>query len=247
MPEDENGAVEAEQVEEAVAASERPEWLPDKFTNPEDLARAYEESQRQATRASQEAAELRETVDDLAAQMDQYNAPQQQGFEQNPLVMQYANALGIDPADAAQALAVQAQVAQAVAQESGQRQPGPDVSMLTAFAENQIRSTNSDYDKYREQTIQVLQENPQLVADTGTLDGVQRGLDTAFQIARGRALAEANANEAQKAAQAEKSRDDKLQAQTAPGSGSRPERTTEASDVWERIKNAQTGGFSLPT
>ncbi len=232
---------------------ELPDWVDPKFASAENpieaQARSYSEALRAMEESGRERNELRETVDELVQQMETFSAPvqQQPGIHDNPLVVQYANALGIAVEDAAAALSVQAQVAQAVAQENAPRPAGPDVSMLTAFAENQIRSQNSDYDTHRDATIRVLQENPQLVADTGTLDGVQRGLDTAFQIARGRALHEQSLSAEQKAQADEAARAAKMAAQGVPGNGTRPQRVNEASDVWTRIKNADVGGFKLPS
>lgn len=64
--------VEQVQVEGNVTGSEapveqtqesRPEWLPEKFNSPEDLAKGYSELEKQFTQSRQEAAQARETED----------------------------------------------------------------------------------------------------------------------------------------------------------------------------------------
>ncbi len=234
--------------EEVVAEQERPDWLDPKFKSVEDQARAFNEAEREKGRLSTEIGGLRSEMDELTAYVENLPAQQPQNGDlgQNPLVAQYSRAF--EEGDVATMLAVQAEIARAAAAQSAPAVPEQDYGMLTAFAENQIRQANPDYDQYRSQTVEILQRNPQLIPDGATLDTVQNGILMALNAARGEAALTQQQAQAERDRATEQAQDAKRQAQTVPGGGSRPQRMDgEGGDIWERIKNADTGGFRLPT
>ncbi len=235
------------QVEAAGHDPARPEWLPEKYADEAAFAKAHTELDQAYGRQGQELGELRGQLEQMQAQLEQM-PPQQQYYSdpnENPLVTAYARAF--EEGDVQGMLAVTAQIAQATAQAAAPAPPQQDYSLVAQFAENQVRAAHPDYDTYRDEAMSVLQSNPQLVPEGSSLTQVQNGITAALEVARGRALHQQSQAEAQKQQQAEAQRLAKINSQTVPGGGTRPQAVDQKSDLWERIKNADTGGFRLPT
>ncbi len=239
------------QVEEEIAA-EQPEWLDPKFAaadNPvEAQARSYAEAQRLIQERGREAGDAERRAADAEQRLAELEAAQQQQYvgngEQNPLVTAYERAF--EEGDIHGMLAIQAQIAQAVAAEAAPKPAGPDTALLVQFAENQIRATNSDYDQYRDATVDVLKEmeaaGVSLTGEGATLQSVQSGIASALDMARGRAAYQQQQSEATKQAAADRARAEKQQAQTLPGGGTRPPTPDENASAWEKIVNSKSGG-----
>lgn len=232
---------------EATQEPDRPEWLPERFKNPEDLVRSWEESTRKISDQGQELSSLREEFDSLA---EQFNVPQQQqqfyGQQQpdpmqHPLIAAYSQAM--EAGDYGNAALLQAELNRQYAEANAPKvqEPEPDLGPVAALAEMQLRQRyGQEYDQFAQRASEILTLYPHLVPN-GSLDGVMAGTETALRLAKEEALSQQAKSLAQQQAEQEQARQRKLAAQTATGAGGRPQTADEQSDLWNRIKNSDAG------
>ena len=218
--------------------------LPENFKTVEALAASYKEAERK--------------IHEQAAQLKKIEELEQRNREWEEWAMQQNQAQSARPEDqfielwedpdrqAHLALNLAQKVAQlesALAQQS-QRGPDPTLTQIAAqYAENTVRSQHQDWDQYREQVAELVQQNPHLLgtAENSTPQEIARGLELAYWTVKGQSLA---SNQAQFATDAtEAARIAKEQAQTMSGASSRPPTMSADQEYWERIRAAASGGY----
>lgn len=230
-------------VQEETPVEDRPEWLPERFADPQAFRQSYDEAQRKISELGTDNAQIREELDSLSEQMNAQ--PQQNQFQQDasqhPLIAAISSAH--ENGDYANAAILQAELNRQYMEANTPKvkEPEPDLSPLSTLAEMQLRQQwGPEYDKYSPRAAEILQQNPNLVSDS-TLEGITSGVQTALRLAREESMYSSQQSLAQQQAEAETARQRKLAAQTATGSGGRPQVADEQSDLWAAIKNSDAG------
>jgi hypothetical protein len=240
---------------EPPAQEARPEWLPGNFESPEQLAQSWSEANRKITEQGQETARLRDELDSMAelVQQSQMQPPQQYDYQQNPLAMAAQQAW--DNGDAQAFLAINAQIADAVANEKFQalqqaQQPNKAAndSMLAVYGDMAERNLQQTYgpDLYGElsgRAAELLQSGQVQITDPNSLGGVQSAMDTAFRHAASEKLFKQQQDAAAVAAEDAKVRQAKLDGQTLQPSGGRPPAPDQQEQVWNEIVAAGANRF----
>ncbi len=240
---------------EPPAQEERPGWLPDNFSSPEDLARSYQESQRKITEQGQQLSQVRDELESMAelVQQSQQLPQQQYGYQENPL--EVAAQQAFDNGDGPAFLRLNAQIAQAAAAEQFQQfqqaqQPtaGQNDSMLAVYGDMAERNLQQQYgpELYTElsgRAAELLKSGQVQITDPNSLIGVQSGLDTAFRHAASEKLFAQQQQAAAQAAEDAKVRQSKLDGQTLQPSGGRPPAPDQQQQVWDEIVAAGANRF----
>ena len=245
MPDEQN--LEAQQQED----NQRPDWLPENFKTPEDLANSYKELQGEFTRTRQQTKEYEQRLSQLeemvAASQQEEEPAQQPNFlqaSQDQLYAAYEN----DPLATMAWLAQES--AKAVLQKSSQdNQPDPrqleaQAQMAGQFAENAIKARYTDWDTHREHVAEEIQNNPDLYPEDlfQTPAGIEKALDRAYKAVKLTAL-ESESDKSLEERIAEQ-RLAKQQAQTLSGQTGRPAPVDDWESRWEEIKNAPSRSYS---
>ena len=234
---------------------ERPEWLPERYDSPEQLAKAYAEAERKITELSERAKHadaLEENYTQLAARLEQVEAQRTQAQSNDaaaPLIQAYQDAY--ERGDAAAMLGIQAQVAQMAAQgavaqvtpQFEQRYQTLEESQANEIGVYAARTLEQRYgDQFEEArgTMQdIIQANPYLIPDAAKYDPTVAvaALENVYRIAT-HGTAQAQTPVATDQA--------KQLAQTATGAGTRVLTADEAKQEWEQIKGAAARSYWEP-
>lgn len=223
--------------------AERPEWLPENFKSPEDLARSYSEAQRKITELAQEKKGLEESVQTLASQFEEFTA-QQNRPDLNAVYSQWNEMFENDP------ISTMAQIAQATAQQVLQSQKQPSAvdqnlpAIVASLADQQLDRQFEDWGHYREKVTELIANDPVYNREDlyANPEVAARTLTTAYQVAKAQDIL-ANATSAEQ--QQNDSRLMKLNAQSAVGASSRPAPADDWQTRWAEIQNAQSGKLGL--
>lgn len=231
---------------------ERPEWLPDKFKNPEDLAKSYSELESKFGQTQQQLKEQQEQWESFLQEQEeqQQQAAQQQQIQQQVPQAQdqlYA-AYEQDPLGTVAWLAQQqsqAAVQQALQQMAPQRQQQQDSMALVAgeIAFRDAERRYDDFDQYRAQIGEEL-KNQRLYAEDGFYDPqvLSSYIDSAYAKTKLAALTNGQASLEQQIQQ--QAHDDKVNAQTISGAAGRPETPDDNEEFYARLKRAANQNYS---
>lgn len=217
----------------------RPDWLPDNFKSPEDLAKSYQEAQRKITELGQQNKGLEESIAELTTQWDQFVEQQNQpdpNDVRNQLLAMYEN----DP------VGTMAQIAQQTAQQvlqqnqQTQQQPQQDIGLVASYAADQMANRYQDWPEYAPAVAELVKSNPLLQsADMTNLQTITQVLEAGYKLAKADAVISGDAAQREAAAAA---RTAKLAAQTATGATGRPDISPDAAQKrWEEIMSANSG------
>lgn len=227
---------------------ERPEWLPENFKSPEDLAASYKEAERKIHELAAKAKE----ADTLAeqnrqwqewAQQQEHTARQQNTGDPRQQFMEVWDDPDRQP-ELVLHMAQQLADLQQQVQQGQQRGPDPVLTEVTAeLAFNKARAEHPDWDDYHDQIAEIVQQNPHILgnAEQTTPTQFAKGLDLAYSIAKGQALANAGGQAVNDAAEA--ARLAKQQAQTMSGQSARPATQSPDEEYWARVRAAASGGY----
>lgn len=245
-----------EEVAAELAAEQgRPEWLPEQFKSPEDLAKSYDESRREMDRLrstlDEERAQFTTTLEQMATLQQQPQYQPQPGLDPqtNQLLAQYQAAA--DSGDAATQLAItlalnQQQVQQEMEKRFSQLNP--------ALAEQQQADRNIAFELASERVAK--RYGDQWGEISGEVEGWLREHQSWLPVVNDPAAFEqviqegakivTNNKAAEQLAALEADRAAKLSAQTASGSGQGryPIATDEKKAEWEAVKAAGGGSYS---
>ena len=219
---------------------ERPEWLPDNFKTPEDLAKSYQESQRKITELSTQNKGLEESIGNLSAQFEQFTAAQSQPDPQ-AVNGYWADLYEQDP------IGTMAQIAQATAQQTiqqfAQQNQRPlqatqqtQSALVAAYADQAMSNTYTDWNDEKGKVAEFIQDNPDIFHEGLFADPAKatKALETAYKMVKADdVLSGATVTQQQMA----DTRQMKLAAQSAVGASGRPDAPS-ASDEWAAIKAA---------
>lgn len=222
-------------VAEEQGNPERPEWLPENFKSPEDLAKSYAESQRKITELANEKKGLEESVQSLAAQFEEFTAAQNRP-DPNQIYSQWEDRYNQDPISTMAEIA--AATAQQILQQQGQQQPATDMDTIGALANMTLAQQHEDWGEHVPRMKEILASEPVFANDNlwRDLPSTTRALESAYKMAKAEALLTNNADLAQQ--QAADTRAMKLGAQSAVGASGRPPAPSSDAEEWERIRNA---------
>ena len=225
-----------ENIEVPVEES-RPDWLPDNFKSPEDLAKSYQSQQSKLTQQGQEISSLKQQVESLVSQHEQTRAAEYSSTIEDQLIE------AIDSGDPRQQLSTLAWLAQEAAKNAVQQfQPAPaqpDAEVLATVVNQKMRDDFPDWDEIRQDVGSVVQEMPGLIpSNASSVTQIAEGLKTAYQIAKARKVL--STGDSIRSVEAEAAAIAKNAAQTITGASQRPATSTPAQELWESIKQAQT-------
>ena len=226
---------------EGVDNPERPEWLPENFKSPEDLAKSYQESQRKITELSTQNKGLEESIGNLSAQFEQFTAAQNQPDPQ-AVYGQWSEAYEQDP------IGTMAQIAQATAaqtvQQYAQQQNQPlqqtqqaQSALVAAYADQAMGTQFEDWNDVKGKVAEFISEQPDMFHEGLFADPAKatRALETAYKLVKADDVLNGTSVAQQQQAD---TRQMKLNAQSAVGASGRPD--APAGDVaeWQAIMTA---------
>jgi hypothetical protein len=231
----------AEDPERDNPEDERPEWLPDKFKSPEDMARSYAEAERKISETTSQLSQYQEGYSDLHNQLEelkaQQNAPDPQ-VAQDWLEEQYATQPLQTMAQLAQQAADNA-VAKQMAQYQQQTQPVQEAQfqLAAAYADEQMKSLAPDWEEYRGKVTELRSQFPHLIPKEHLASPLEltQDLTQVYQLARSTDLAQRAESAEQRATELEQM---KINAQTMTGSLGRPMAPDQQKAEWDAIKSA---------
>lgn len=228
----------------------RPEWLPDNFKSPEDLAKSYDETRREMDRLRSQLDQERNQFSEALTRIEAQTAVQPQpAGGSTDLLAAYQQAVA--EGDAAAQLAITLQLNQQIvtdALDARFKDIGPkldqgskaDQELAFRMAEERVEREFGDaWEGLAPGVDKLLKERPHWIPKEATVDGYLGVLREAASLVRAeKVLADQQSAERDRAA--------KLSAQTAGSSGvSRfPIVTDEKKQAWQEIKDAPTGSFS---
>jgi len=238
---------EHEQEQSANAEPERPDWLPDNFTKPEDLVGSYQQLQAKLREQGTEKNQALETVQELQARLETIEQ-QQQALQwqthQNSLAEQWEMAEPTQQLQIAAAIAQEAaerKFQELQAQSTPQTQGSPQYADMAVFLARQaMEQKHPDWEAVAPKIGEIVQADPALFPVTASdgLETIVSRLDNLYMLAKARQSFEqggsALSDLAVAAAQA------KQQASTISGTNG-PQVSND--DYWEAVKNADPGGY----
>jgi DNA repair exonuclease SbcCD ATPase subunit len=219
----------------------RPEWLPDKFKSPEDMARSYAEAERKISETTSQLSQYQEGYSDLYNQIEelkaQSNAPDPQ-VAQDWLEEQYAT----QPLQTMAQLAAQAAnnaVEERMKQYQQQTQPVQQAQfqIAAAYADAEMGKLAPDWEEYRGKVTDLMQQFPHLIPQDHLASPLEltQDLTQVYQLARSQDLAQRAESAEQRATELEQM---KINAQTMTGSLGRPMAPDQQKAEWDAIKSA---------
>ena len=229
---------------------QRPDWLPERFKSPEELARSYAEAERRITELGQEKSTLEQSVNELADQFEafQQQAQPQQQYDPNadPFLAGYEQAM--ETGDYRTALAYQSQIMQAAVQQginqfaqAQQAQVGPQIeaqyNTVAALADQALGQKYEDWGEYKGKIAEAIQQSPHLVPDQALSSplATAEALDRVYKAVKYDDLVSGVAQQQQAARQSAEAR---RLAELAPNNAGRIPTPEENQTEWERIKAA---------
>lgn len=235
---------------EAEGEAERPEWLPDKFKAPEEMARSYTEAEQRILQLQNEVNRQREEFSEAISSIQEMGqqAPPAQRYDpqQDPLLAQYQQA--VDAGDAQAMLAINLELNRQIARQEAQQiaqEIGPRVSRSNdasrdnaiTLATERVARNYEDWDALAPQIGEFLQARPHWIPEEANVDQFERVLtEAANVITASKIVTQQQADE--------RDRQAKIAAQGLQGTGSRQISQEEGAREWDRIKNVNLGGYA---
>lgn len=232
--------IQADQPEQP----ERPDWLPDNFKTPEDLAKSYGELQN-------EFRQTREQLKAQQAQLEEYLAAQEQQQPQQPEVPfdQLEAAYQENPLGTMAWLAQQAaQAALGNAARQQQEQYAPHLEtqnhLLAYAAEQMLAQQHDDWDEYKTRVGDMIQQDQGLLPESAlsSPEATARALDRVYKIVKAEDVMAQAQNLGQ--SQADQLRQQKMQAQTIAGVAGRPDAPSDDEEHFARLMAAANKGYA---
>lgn len=229
---------------------QRPEWLPENFKTPEDLAKSYSEAERKIHEQGQRLSQLEQRAA-RAEELEEWYVAQQQAA-QRPTGDPRQDFLEVweDPDRQAElVLHMASTLAQQQEQLAALSQPRPDTTQAEITAELAQRAIRErfgdDWDTYGEQVSEIVGQDANILGLTPTsgLTDVVQGLERVMFMVKGQALSTDEGRAAADAAEA--ARVAKQAAITQSGSSTRPPTLTDDEAYAQRIRDAakNSGGY----
>lgn len=222
---------------------ERPDWLPENFKTPEELARSYSEASAKIREQGAQLNAMNENYQSLTQRLEEIQASSQTQPDPAQAQSQWQEMYEADPIGT-QALLTQQVVRAELAQLQQGQQPSQEAQtqLIAVYAANEMRGRYGDWETERDRVSQEIAQNPlfnseQLLANPAT---AVAAFDQAYAIVKGRdAINGVNTTPQQDGARAMK-----LSAQTVTGGGSRPDAPDAEAESWARIAGATGGSYA---
>ena len=165
----------------------RPEWLPENFNDPADLAKSYAESQRELTQTKQQIAELQRQQEEMQGFLEAQQQPQ---YDPSDLRSQWEDAFAQDPFGTMAAYQ-QAQMQQFLEGLAQAQQPQQQAAMLgqaeivAHAAEQEMAERYADFAEVKDTVIERLVE-ADLLSDgkANSLPAIVEALDNAYKLVK---------------------------------------------------------------
>jgi hypothetical protein len=239
---------EIEQVEE------RPDWLLEKFTSPEDQARAYADAEREMQRMRSEMERERSQFADALQNLENLRPeetpqqPQQNVYspDSDPLLQSYQQALDMGDARALLAinLELNRQMTQQAIQEgmrdlSGRVEKSAEVDREVAItmATERVARRYDNWEELAPEVGRVLQENSEWIPTQSSIEAYEKAIGQAARIVTAERILAGQQREDQ-------IRQEKLNTQGLVGGSARVISPEEGAREWDAIKNAQLTGYA---
>lgn len=219
--------------------NQRPEWLPENFNSPEDLAKSYQEAQRKITELGQANRGLEESINTLSSQFEEFTAAQNRPDPQS-VYSQWEDQYNNDPFGTMLNLVNAIQQQNQSAQQPAQAGVNPDI---VAFAADQsMGQHHDDWDTYRQKVSEELASNPLFQRDDlwENLGLATQATEYAYNLVKAQDVLEGNSTLAQQAAD---TRAMKLNAQSAAGASGRTPAIPDAQAEWDAVKAAKPKNY----
>ena len=225
---------------EQATPPERPEWLPQNFANPEALVESYKQAQAKISEQGQALSELQHNVQAWQEQQQQAQQPSQE-----TLIEQLSEQTGLDEDQLSAIAWLAGQAAQSAVQQAAPPASAQDrdSELLAKVVDFELTKKYDDWDDYKEQVGQIIEQNPYLLPvgeDTSpnqivaSLEHVYKHVKMSAELEQGAAVNDA----------AQAQRNVRQQAQTMTGQGQRPATQTADEEWAEQIRKARGGGYA---
>lgn len=223
---------------------DRPEWLPENFKTPEDLASSYRESQRKITEEATARRNLEQLVASQQAQLEQIQAQQAQQPEADQ--NDWYTAFEADPITTQRALAEQTfdqkfsewqKSQQQQAQVNAASQTEITASLAFKALEDQVGQLSEET---RQEMAQLIASRPHLIPQDAFYSP-QKLTEAYTDVYKLTGTDKTPPGQSQE----DLRRTMKLQAQSANGAGGHLSPADENQQRWQEIANASTGKLGL--
>lgn len=221
---------------------ERPEWLPENFKTPEDMARSYREAQDKIREQGVQLNAQNESLQTFAQQLELLATQQNHAPQADPsqVTNHWAEMYESDPLGTIVLLNQQLneQNVQAIRQEISQlagSQRELTQEQIGVNAAATMKERYADWNALRDEVAAELENNPVFADESpvwNSLVGATAAFDQAYRNVKLAKAAEGGYTTVFTA------RDMKLQAQGLSGAGGRPAPEDEQKESWDRIRNA---------
>jgi hypothetical protein len=232
---------------------DRPEWLLEKFESPEAQAQAYAEAEREMSRMREEMSRQADQFQAALQNLEQLrpeepNYPPQQVYspEQDPMLVQYQNAL--DMGDARSMLAIQLELQRQMTTEAIQqgmkdlngrveRGQETDREVAITLATERVARQHEDWEELAPEVGRLLQQNSEWIPTNSSIEAYEKAIGQAARVIKAeRVLAEQQ--------RSDRTREQKLATQGLTGESARVMSPEEAQAEWDKIRNTKLTGYS---
>jgi hypothetical protein len=228
---------------------QRPEWLPDKFKSPEEMARSYSEAEQRLLSMQQqiedERGQFQQALQNMEAMQQQ---TQQQRWDPNgdPLIQHFQRA--VDEGDAQAMLSIQLELNRQIARQEMQgamqemggrldRSSESDRETAITLATERVSRNYPDWDSLAPRIGEFLQARPHWIPENSSVDAFERTLTEAASVLLAQdTIQQRSADEADRVAKLSQ------QGLTGQSAGVRNPEADQAE--WEKIKATPLGGYS---
>jgi hypothetical protein len=239
LPEpEEPQVVVAEAPVEEPTEPERPEWLPENYKTPEDLAAAHRSLQDRLRQEAEDRKQREQENAELRAALEQQQQAQQQG-QQGDLLDNIAAEIAYarETGDVRRELELNAWLQQQTLQQSlggmqvaaqQQERPGAEAQdqLIAAHVHDSMQRQFDDWEELKPQVAELLTAEPWRLPDQAldSIPSMQSALASVYEVVKARQLLEQQKELEQRGlGQADLSRARKLEAQTMQGASGRPD------------------------
>ena len=230
---------------------DRPDWLLEKFTSPEDQARAYAEAEREMQRMRTELERERTQFADALSNLEnlrvdeQAAPPPSYSPDADPLLQSYQQAL--DMGDARALLAINLELNRQMTQDaikegmkdlSGrvERSQEVDREVAITMATERVARRYENWQEIAPEVGRLLQENSEWIPTSNSIEAYEKAIGQAARVITAeRVLSDQG--------RAEQVRQEKIASQGLVGNSARVFSPEESQKEWEAVKNARLTGY----
>ena len=216
------------------------DWVPEKFrSNPQELAKAYENLEREYHNSRQQVKGLEDSISTLSTQFEEFVSTQNQP-DPDEIRAQWEQAYETDPWSTIQTVAQQ--TAEAVRKEfaAAQQQPAITPDVVAFIADQNMTQTHEDWGDFKTKVAELVNADPLFANDQLWTNPAlaTSALDRAYKMVKAESVLSGDEIVQRQLAD---TRQMKLAAQSATGAAGRPDSPDANANRWQEIVNAPTG------